>query len=76
MRSFLTLTADAVVDGGQSGPFGENSRPHPEEGRRLMRAFLRIKEARLREALVNLVEELSVRQTEQTDIRQTGQMTD
>ncbi len=62
-RSVLTLPADAVVDVGQSGPFDENS-PHPEEGRRLVRAFLRIKEARLREALVALVEELSMSQAE------------
>ncbi len=58
-RCSLTLPRDADVDGGQSGHFGENSRPNPEDGCGLIRAFLRIKEARLREALVTLVEELS-----------------
>jgi hypothetical protein len=55
-RSFLTLPKEVVVEGGQTGSFGENSRPDPEQGYRLMRAFLRIKEARLREALVTFVE--------------------
>ena len=57
--SFLTLPKEAVVEGGQSGSFGENSRPDPEQGHRLMRAFLRIKDARLRDALVTLIEELA-----------------
>ncbi len=62
MRNSLTLPAD--VDGGQADPVGENSRPHPEEGRRLMRAFWGIKEAPLREAFVAFVEELSKRQAQ------------
>lgn len=37
----------------------ENSRPLPEEGRRLMLAFLQIREAHLREALVTFAEELA-----------------
>jgi hypothetical protein len=58
-QSFLTLTAAADVGGEQSRPTGEISRSHPEEGHRLMRAFLRITEAHLREALVAFVEELA-----------------
>jgi len=58
-RRFLDLPADAYVDGEQPHPLGENSRSDPEEGHRLMRAFLRIKEAHLREALVAFVEELA-----------------
>jgi hypothetical protein len=57
-QSFLTLITDAYVDGGQNPP-DENSRSRPEEGHRLMRAFLTIKEARLREAIIILVEELA-----------------
>jgi hypothetical protein len=58
-QSFLTLITDAHVDGAQPYPPGENFRSQPEEGHRLMRAFLRIKEADLREALITLVEELA-----------------
>jgi hypothetical protein len=53
------LTPDASVDGGQPHPPAENFRSQPEEGHRLMRAFLRIKEPHLREALVTLVENLA-----------------
>lgn len=58
-QSFLTLTTDAYVRGGQPHPPGENFRSQPEEGHRLMRAFLMIKEPHLREALVTLVEDLA-----------------
>jgi len=58
----FTLAVDAVVAGGQSSHFTDTSRPHPEEGHRLIRAFLTIKDARLREAFIALVEELSKRQ--------------
>jgi hypothetical protein len=61
-QSFLTLTADAYVDGGQPRPTGENFRSDPEEGHRLMRAFLTIEDPRIREALVIFVEELSKRE--------------
>jgi hypothetical protein len=58
-QSFLTLTTDAYVVDGQPYPPGEGFQSRPEEGHRLMRAFLRIKEADLREALITLVEELA-----------------
>lgn len=58
-RISLALAADAVVAGGQSNYFIDTSWSDPEEGRRMISAFLRIKEARLREAFVTLVEELS-----------------
>ena len=51
--------AKASVDGGQRDFPGDHSRPDPEEGRRLMRAFLNIREAALREALIALVTEIS-----------------
>ena len=57
----LTLVIDEVGDGGQLSHLTDASRRCPEEGHRLIRAFLTIKEARLREALVFLVEELSRR---------------
>ncbi len=49
----------ASVDGGQRDFAGVHSRPDPEEGRRLLRAFLNIREAALREAVIALVTELS-----------------
>jgi hypothetical protein len=58
-QSFLTLTTDAYVRGGHPHPPGENFRSQPEEGHRLMRAFLMINEPHLREALVTLVEDLA-----------------
>jgi hypothetical protein len=60
MSSKLTIQpADAHDGGGQPDGPGENSRPLPEEGHRLICAFLQIQEAHLREALVTFVEELS-----------------
>ena len=38
------------------------SRPNPEEGHRLMRAFLSLRQAALREAVINFVKELSTLQ--------------
>ncbi len=58
-ENFSTPPSNVDDDGGQGDPPRETSRPLPEEGRRLMRAFLRIEKASLREALVNFVEELS-----------------
>jgi hypothetical protein len=58
-QSFLTLITDAYVDGGHPYPPGANFPSQPEEGHRLMRSFLTIKEARLREAIIILVEELA-----------------
>ena len=51
--------AKAFVDGEQRDLAKGHSRPDPEEGRRLMRAFLNIREAALREAVIALVTELS-----------------
>ena len=73
-RSSLTLPVDAFVDGGKPDPLSDNSRPDPEEGHRLIRAFLRIKEARLREALATLVEKLSSCQAQRPDIRAVRQI--
>jgi hypothetical protein len=56
---FLIPPADAHNGDRQPDRSGENSRPLPEEGHRLICAFLQIKEAHLREALVTFVEELS-----------------
>jgi hypothetical protein len=61
-RNSLTPAAEAVADGRQSSHLAETPRPTPEDGHRLMRAFLTIKDTRLREALVTFVEELSQRQ--------------
>jgi hypothetical protein len=58
-QNYLTLATNASVDAGQPYPPGENFRPRPEEGHQLMRAFLGIKEAHLREALITLVEEVA-----------------
>jgi hypothetical protein len=55
----LTPPADEHDPGVQPDRPGENSRPLPKEGHRLICAFLRIKEEHLREALVTFVEELS-----------------
>lgn len=51
--------AKASVADGQRDFAGVHSRPDPEEGRRLMRAFVNIREAALREAVVALVTEIS-----------------
>jgi hypothetical protein len=56
---FLIPPAHAHNGDRQPDRSGENSRPLPEEGHRLICAFLQIKEAHLRDALVTFVEELS-----------------
>ncbi len=56
---FLAGPEDASIDGGQLDRSGPSSRSNPEEGHRLMRAFLGVRQAGLRKALVNLVTELS-----------------
>jgi hypothetical protein len=60
-ETFSVGQAKASVYGGQRDLIGVHSRPDPEEGRRLMRAFLNIREAALREAVIALVTELSTR---------------
>jgi hypothetical protein len=51
--------ADAPTIDGQRQRSGDSARPNPEEGHRLMRAFLSIEQAALRERIVNFVMELS-----------------
>ena len=51
--------SDTRVNRGQTDPAASFSRPHPEEGHRLMRAFLSIREAALREAIITFVAEVS-----------------
>jgi hypothetical protein len=50
---------DAFIIDGQRERSGDSARPNPEEGHRLMRAFLSIEQAALREKIVNLVMELT-----------------
>jgi len=50
---------DSSVNAGQLERFGDSTRPSPEEGHRLMRAFLSIEQTALREAIVTFVVELS-----------------
>lgn len=50
--------------GGQFNVPGERSPPSPEEGSRLLRIFLKITEPSLRQAVVRLVEDLSVDQNQ------------
>jgi hypothetical protein len=45
--------------GSQIERIGENREPTPQEGIRLVKAFHRIKDARLRNAAANFVEELA-----------------
>ncbi len=54
-----TSRREASVNPGQSGRAGDAFQPTPEDGRRLIAAFVRIKNPALREAAVRLVEELS-----------------
>ena len=58
-EAFSTGPADGAVNGGQRDRAGASSRPKPEEGLRLMHAFLSIRHAALREAVIKLVTELS-----------------
>jgi hypothetical protein len=57
--TFSTGLADASIIDGQRERSGDSVRPNPEEGHRLMRAFLGIEQAALRETIVNLVMELT-----------------
>jgi hypothetical protein len=58
-EAFSTSLADASVDGGQVDRAGASARPKPEDGLRLMHAFLSIQHAALREAVIKFVTELS-----------------
>jgi hypothetical protein len=48
-----------IKGGGQRNRSGIYSRPTPEEGRRLVHAFMDIKQIALREAVIQLVTDLS-----------------
>jgi len=54
------LSTGASDHGGQRNPAGTSSRPTPEDGLRLIHAFMDIKEVALREAIIQLVTELSL----------------
>jgi hypothetical protein len=54
-----TSRREASVNPGQSDRVGDASQPTPEEGRRLIDAFFKIKHPALREAVISLVAELS-----------------
>lgn len=58
-KTSLSLAERTGVDSGKGNNFSDVSRQDPAEGHRLIRAFLAIKDARLRKAFVALVEELS-----------------
>jgi hypothetical protein len=70
-QGFSDLAAKVYAGGAQPEAPEENSRPDPEEGHRLIRAFLRIKSAAAREAVISFVETLSMRREHETDIHQT-----
>jgi hypothetical protein len=57
--TFSAGLADASIIDGQREASGDSARPNPEEGHRLMRAFLTIEQAAVRETIVNFVMELS-----------------
>ncbi len=59
IETFSAGVVDAAVNVDRLERFGDSSRPSPEEGHRLMRAFLNIEKASLREAIINLALELS-----------------
>ncbi len=63
-ETFLADPANAQMDGGQRDRSRHTSRPNPEEGHRLMRAFLTLRQAALREAVIKFVNELSTLQDE------------
>ncbi len=62
-RETFPHTADGAIGRQHDAP-GDCSRPNPEQGHRLMRTFLSIREAALREAIVKFVNELSTLQDE------------
>ncbi len=53
------LSYTPIKIGGPRNPSGLYSRPTPEEGRRLVHAFMDIKRVALREAVIQLVTDLS-----------------
>jgi len=61
-ETFSAGAAHASTGGELRGRSGDFSRPNPEQGYRLMRAFLSVKQDVLREAIVKFVTELSTLQ--------------
>jgi hypothetical protein len=57
--NFSVVPSDTRVNRGQTDPARGFSWSNPEEGYRLMRAFLNIREAALREAIITFVAEVS-----------------
>jgi hypothetical protein len=66
-EALSTGLSDALFNhGSQRNSVGSSSsRPTPEDGRRLIHAFMDIKPAALREAIIQLVTELSKRHHDQ-----------
>jgi hypothetical protein len=55
-----TSPRGALLNLGQSERAADSSQPKPEDGRRLIDAFFKIKQPALREAIIRLVAELSM----------------
>jgi len=65
-EALSTGLSDALFDHGhQKNSAGISSRPTPEDGRRLIHAFMDINHAALRKAIIELVTELSKRHRDQ-----------
>ena len=58
-QDILFKRAETISIGSQIERVGENREPTPQEGVRLVKAFHRIKDARLRDAATNFVEGLA-----------------
>lgn len=65
METISVGIADASINDSQRERSGDSSRPNPDAGHRLIRAFLSIEQAALREAIVAFVVELSALQDKQ-----------
>lgn len=63
-RETFLETARTAIDGRPRHAPEDSSRPNPEQGHLLMRAFVSIRRAALREAIVEFVNELSTLQDE------------
>jgi hypothetical protein len=59
-EAFPTGSSDPFVNpDGRRNPAGTSSRPTPEDGLRLIHAFMDVKQVALREAIIQFVTELS-----------------
>ena len=65
-KDTFSAGAAAAISGAQSNRSRARSLPEPEEGLRLMHAFVVIESADLREAVVKFVEELSKTQRDRS----------